>query len=38
MVVGGILVALLFTGTTLGMTAAIESQKAEIRDRLEQMR
>lgn len=36
MVIGGLVVALLFTGTAIGMTAAIEAKKSEIRDRLEQ--
>jgi hypothetical protein len=36
MVVGGILVALLFTASSLGMGVAIESQKAEIRERIQQ--
>lgn len=36
MIVGGIVVALLFTGASVGMTAAIETQKAEIREGLEQ--
>lgn len=36
MIVGGIIVALVFTGASVGMGAAIEAQNADLREHMQQ--